>query len=141
MFAEVYSMSAKRVVAVVVFVGVLAGTLVTSQTSDLEILARVGAKTSATVASALPDAHKVAGPLAAFRAGDALPIEERVRVRIQTDKQMTGADVVVAPTAAAGQVRLRGVVQTAEQRRRAIELAEGTVGVDAVIVELAVPES
>ena len=132
-------MSLKRAAAAVVFVGVLAGTLLLSKPTDLDTLTRVGRKAGEKVAAALPDARKVAGPLAAFRAGDALPVEERVRVRIQTDKAMAGADVAVLP-AAAGGVRLRGVVQTGEQKRRAVELARGTAGVEAVVEELAVPE-
>jgi hypothetical protein len=130
-------MSAKRTLAVGLFAAVLAGTLVTSKPSDVEVLARVFAVSRERVASAMPEARKLAGPLAAFRAGDALPVEERVRVRIQTDKQMTGADVSASP--AANGVRLRGIVATAAQRKRAVELAEGTAGVEAVIDELAVP--
>jgi hypothetical protein len=132
-------MSVKRAAAAVICFGLLAGTLVLSKPTDLDVLARVGKKAGEKVSAALPDARKVAGPLAAFRAGDALPVEERVRVRIQTDKQMAGADVTVTPTAAVGEVRLRGVVQTDDQKQRAVELAEGTAGVEKVIAELAVP--
>lgn len=130
----------KRAAAVVVFFGVLAGTFALSKPTDLDVLLRVGRKTAEKVGGGLPDARKVAGPLAVFRAGDALPVEERVRVRIHTDKQMAGADVTVSPTPTAGEVRLRGVVQTGAQKQRAIELAEGTAGVETVVEELAVPE-
>jgi hypothetical protein len=133
-------MTAKRAAAAVAFLGVLTATIVLSKPGDLDILLRVGKKAAEKVQGGLPDARRAAGPLAAFRAGDALPVEERVRVRIQTDKQMAGADVTVVSTATAGEVRLRGVVQTGTQRQRAIELAEGTAGVDKVLEELAVPE-
>jgi osmotically-inducible protein OsmY len=133
-------MTAKRAAAAVAFFGVLAATIVLSKRGDLDILLRVGKKAAEKVQSGLPDARKATGPLAAFRAGDALPVEERVRVRIQTDKQMAGAEVTVVSTSTAGEVRLRGVVQTGNQRQRAIELAEGTAGVDKVLEELAVPE-
>ena len=69
-----------------------------------------------------------------------LPVEERVRVRIDADKGMDGAVVDVLPGAAAGEVKLRGVVDTPQQRKRAADLAAGTVGVDAVVNEIAVPE-
>ncbi|MGL4424495.1 MAG: BON domain-containing protein, partial [Gemmataceae bacterium] len=78
--------------------------------------------------------------LAAFRAGDVLPVEERVRLRIQNDKAMAGTDVSVSATATAGEVRLRGIVQNDEQRQRAATLAEATAGVEKVFVELAIPE-
>jgi osmotically-inducible protein OsmY len=133
-------MSVKRVAAVLAFGVVLAGTFALGKPTDFDVLARVGKKTAEKVKGAMPEARQVAGPLAAFRAGDALPVEERVRVRIQTDKLMTGADVAVSPTATAGEVKLRGLVQTAGQKRRAVELAEGTAGVEKVIEELAVPE-
>jgi len=130
----------KRAAAVMVFFAVLSGTFVLGKPTDFDILVRVGRKTAEKVQGGLPDARKVAGPLAVFRAGDALPVEERVRVRIHTDKQMAGADVAVTPTATTGEVRLRGVVQTNNQKRRAVELAEGTAGVEKVVEELAVPE-
>lgn len=133
-------MTVKRAAAVIIAFSVLAGTVALSKPTDFDILLRVGKKTAEKVQSGLPDARKAAGPLAVFRAGDALPVEERVRVRIQTDKKMTGADVTVMPTATTGEVRLRGVVQTGSQKQRAIELAEGTAGVDKVLEELAVPE-
>jgi hypothetical protein len=133
-------MTAKRVLAVVVFAGVLTGTFAASKPTDFEVLTRVVRTTRDKVHASLPPAHRVAGPLAAFRAGDALPVEERVRVRIQTDKAMAGADVAAVPTPAAGEVRLKGVVASPGQKRRAVELAEGTAGVDRIVDELAVVE-
>ena len=133
-------MISQRAVAVFLFGAVLAGTLITSKPADADILSRAGKKAVAQVRDAMPEARKLAGPLAAFRAGDALPVEERVRVRIQTDKAMLGADVAVVPTATAGEVRLRGIVATHSQKLRAVELAEATAGVSKVLEELAVPE-
>lgn len=133
-------MTAKRTVAVLMFAGVLAGTFAASKPTDADILAKVVRVSGEKVHAALPDARAVAGPLAAFRAGDALPVEERVRVRVQTDKAMTGAEVVAVAAPAVGEVRLKGVVASAAQKRRAVELAEGTAGVEKVIDELAVVE-
>lgn len=133
-------MTLKKSLAIFLFGAVLAGTLVTSKAEDTEILSKVGRTAAERVRGAMPDARRVAGPLAAFRAGDALPVEERVRVRIQTDKAMDGADVTVVAMPAAGEVRLKGIVKDAGQRTRAVELANGTSGVASVINDLAVPE-
>ena len=130
----------KRFLAVSLFLAVIAGTLALSRAEDLNILLKAGRKAREQVSNVMPEGRKLAGPLAAFRAGDALPVEERVRVRIQTDKAMAGADVSVVATANAGEVRLRGIVQGGAQKARALELANGTIGVQAVTEELAVPE-
>jgi hypothetical protein len=131
---------AKRVLGVVAAVAIVGGALAGSKKSDPDTLARVGEVVGHRVKASLPEASKVAGPLAAFRPGDALPVEEKVRVRIRTDKAMAGADVTVAPGATAGEVRLRGVVQNRGQWSRAAELAGETAGVEKVVNELAVPE-
>ncbi len=130
----------KRFLAVSLFLSVIAGTLALSKAQDLNILLKAGRKARDQVSNVMPESRKLAGPLASFRAGDALPVEERVRVRIQTDKAMVGADVSVVATANAGEVRLRGIVQGGAQKARAMELANGTNGVLTVTEELAVPE-
>lgn len=130
----------KRALGSLLFLLILAGTLALSKADDLDILTRAGRKARDQVAAVMPEGRKLAGPLAVFRAGDALPIEERVRVRIQTDKAMMGADVTVATTAKAGEVRLRGTVESTGQKSRAIELANATNGVETVSEELAVVE-
>jgi hypothetical protein len=132
-------MSATRILAGGMFLAILAGTFAMSKPSDVDVLCRIGTTSLDEVRSALPDNGKLAAPLAAFRAGDALPIEERVRVRIQTDKDLTGSEVTVAPTNTAGQVKLKGVVSNVSQKQRAVELAERTAGVTSVIEELAIP--
>jgi osmotically-inducible protein OsmY len=133
-------MNLRKSLAVFLFGGVIVGTLVASKAEDAEILANVGRTAAEKVRGGMPDARRVAGPLAAFRAGDALPVEERVRVRIQTDKAMAGTEVLVVATPAAGEVRLKGFVKDAGQRTRALELANGTSGVTNVLNDLAVPE-
>lgn len=130
----------KRALVGLVWVGIVGGWAAGGKRSDADVLARVGAVVALTAKAALPDASKVAGPFVAFRPGDVLPVEERVRVRIRTDKAMDGADVTVVPGPAAGEVRLRGIVPTAAHRDRAGDLAAGTVGVDTVTNEIAVPE-
>ncbi len=131
---------AKRILGLVLGLGIVGGALAGSKKSDPDTLARVGEVVGQKVKASLPEASKVVGPLAAFKPGDALPVEEKVRVRIRTDKAMAGADVTVSPGAAAGEVRLRGVATNPAQRRRAGELAEQTAGVEKVVNEIAVPE-
>ncbi len=130
----------KRALVIVVWAGMVAAWGFGGKRSDVEVLARVGTAVARQTKAALPDASRVAGPFVAFRPGDALPVEERVRVRIRTDKDTGGADVTVLPGAVPGEVRLRGIVPTPASRARAVELAEGTVGVDRVVDEIAVPE-
>jgi hypothetical protein len=130
-------MSWTRVLAVLAFLSVLGGTLAMSQPGDLAILAKVGSASVRSVRDGLPESAKFGGALSSFHAGDALPVSERVRVRIQTDKDMAGAEVSVVTQA--GQVRLRGVVQSVAQKSRAVELAERTAGVESVVEELATP--
>ena len=137
---EVVIMAWKRAFIVATFVSLLTGTLLTSKPSDVEAMIRIGKKAAGKIESALPEARIAAGPLAAFRAGDVLPIEERVRVRIQTEKAMAGADIVAVAMPTIGEVKLKGIVRDAAQKRRAVEIANSTAGVEVVIDELAVPE-
>lgn len=133
-------MTWRRFLGVLLTLVVVGGALSQGKKSDPDTLARIGEVVGKRMKAALPDASKVAGPLVAFRAGDALPVEEKVRLRVHTDKQMDGADVTVASGTAAGEVRLRGVVKDATQSQRAAQLAGETVGVAKVLNELAVPE-
>ena len=130
----------KRFFAVVLFVAVLGGTLALSKGEDLLILTKAGKKAKEQITNVLPESRRITEPLIAFRPGDVLPIEERVRIRIQTDTAMTNADVFVSPSTNKNEVKLRGIVQTMVQKQRAVELAKTTVGVETVVEELAVPE-
>jgi osmotically-inducible protein OsmY len=133
-------MLGKRVLAVVLFAGVLGGTLALSKAADLGILLKAGRKAHDQVRNVLPESKRFTEPLAAFRVNDIWPVEDRVAVRLQTDKSLQGATITVAGNSAAGAVKLKGVVQTTAQKDRAQELATSTAGVEAVVNELAVPE-
>jgi osmotically-inducible protein OsmY len=61
--------------------------------------------------------------------------ESRVALRLRWDRDMTGADVQVN-SAGPGIVELHGTVADLRQRRRAIELASTTVGVENVLDKL-----
>ncbi|WP_161967440.1 BON domain-containing protein [Fimbriiglobus ruber] len=130
----------KRVLGVAVSIAIVGGAVAGSNKSDPDTLARVGEVVGKKVKGALPETSKVVGPFLAFKPGDSLPVEEKVRIRIRADKKMDGADVTVAPGASAGEVKIRGVVANEAQKRLANELAEGTAGVEKVVNEIAVPE-
>lgn len=131
----------KRILGIIVLIGIVGGAVAGSKKTDPDILASVGAVVGKRVKTSLPDRSKLAGPLTAFKLGDRFPIEEQVRVRIHSDKSMNGESVDVSSGSASGEVRLRGIVSTAALQRRAVEIAEATVGVEKVINEIAVPEN
>jgi|SRR5579884_700289 len=64
-------------------------------------------------------------------------LDSRVALRLRWDSDMTGADVQVRLTAS-GVVELTGSVADLTQRRRAVELAGTTVGVEGVLDRLRV---
>lgn len=110
------------------------------KSSDPDTLAAVGQAVAGQVNNALPDRSRLAGPLTAFKPTDRFPVEEQVRARIHSDKLMAGSAVDVSGGGRPGEVRLRGRVPTAAQRLRAGQLAGETVGIDAVVNELAAGE-
>jgi len=97
---------------------------------DVDGLGRVGKKVMAQARSA-------AGPLRdKFDSGvrGLAGLRERVQSRLQWDRQL--ADVAIEVHVSAAEVELKGSVKTEDQRRRAIELAESTQGVERVIDSL-----
>jgi hypothetical protein len=105
--------------------------------SDGDRLAAVSRLAVGKVREALPAAERVAAPVHALRGGLPQRVEDRVRARLESDKALEGAAFAVS--AEGGVVKLRGVVVSTAARRRAVELAESTVGVEKVVDELAVP--
>jgi len=59
-----------------------------------------------------------------------LGLRQRVQHRLQWDKSLVDTSIEVAVTE--NEVELKGTLKRDEQRRRAIELAESTVGVERV---------
>lgn len=106
--------------------------------SDGEKLASVSRLTFAKVREALPPAAKIAAPVNALRNELPESVEERVKTRLSNDKRLEGVGFAVS--AEGGTVKLQGVVPNATARKRAVALAENTVGVEKVVDELAVPE-
>ncbi|MBX9584418.1 MAG: BON domain-containing protein [Gemmataceae bacterium] len=105
--------------------------------ADGEKLAAVGRVVAAKVRAALPPSL-VDNPVGALRRGLPERVEDRVAARLAADKRLQGVDFAVS--ADGGAVTLRGVVPDAAARRKAVALAENTVGVEKVTDELAVPE-
>ncbi len=127
----------KNTLVILLFLGIVGGALGFSKKSDAEVLTRVGTKSVQKVVEAMPPANQLAGPLAATKTGALLPIEDRVRLRFQTDKALEGTTIIVI--AEGNEVRLRGEVSNVLVRTRAVELAQNTSGVEKVTNELVEP--
>jgi hyperosmotically inducible periplasmic protein len=101
--------------------------------ADGDKLARVGWKVTEKVHALIPSRTPF---------GDALPAgrqsgpEDRVRERFKTDRYLTTAAIEVI--AEGGSIRLRGQVNDEVLKRRAVEIAESTVGVEKVVDEIVV---
>jgi hypothetical protein len=120
--------------------GTVGGIYASSKKTDMDVLAKMGHVVGQKTKGALPSSSHLAGPLTSVRLEGRLPLEEKVQVRIRTDKRMEGTDVTVASGTAPGEVRLRGLVKETDQAQRAVKLAESTSGVTKVIDEIAKPE-
>lgn len=127
----------KNIFVILLFLGIVGGALGFSKKTDAEVLTRVGTKSVQKVVEAMPPASQLAGPLAATKTGALLPIEDRVRLRFQTDKALEGTTITVI--AEGNEVRLRGEVGNVLIRARAVELAQTTSGVEKVTNELVEP--
>ena len=127
----------KKTFVALVFIVIVGGALGFSKSSDAEILTRVGKTGAAKVTGAMPPASQLAGPLAATKTGSLLPVEDRVRLRFQTDKALEGSTITVI--AEGSEIRLRGDVANALILARAVELAQTTSGVEKVTNELVEP--
>jgi hypothetical protein len=107
---------------------------------DTERLAGV-ARAVAAKSEALTGTASVKLPaLPALQANlDELTLEARIGVRLRWDKTLAGTQIQVQ--ARDGVVELRGKVNDLEQRRRAVQLAETTLGAGKVSDQLEVPET
>ena len=64
-------------------------------------------------------------------------VDSRVQLRLRWDKDMAGSEVMVS-LAGPGVVELSGTIVDLPQRRRAVELAQTTVGVESVLDRLTI---
>lgn len=100
---------------------------------DADCLARIGRQTMAKAETLTDEANgRVNAGLHALRAGDPEPgVEARVSERLRWDKELHAAKITVRLVE--NGVELRGKVANAEQRKRAVELARSTLGVENVV--------
>jgi osmotically-inducible protein OsmY len=129
----------RQIVAVLILIAlfvVLVGSRF--QHSDGDRLTAISRLAVGKVREGLPPAAKMAGPFHALRKQFPEQLEDRVKARLESDKRFAGVEFVVAADGAT--VTLRGVVPDARTRRRALAVAENTVGVEKVVDEVAVPE-
>ena len=132
-------MSSKRILSLILTGIIVATALSQSKKSDLDVLADIGQAIGFKARKSFPEQGFVSKPIGAMRASNVLPLEEKVRMRIQMDKSMEAIEINVLPGDIPGEVRLRGIVQDRGQVDRAMELSNATVGVSKTINELAVP--
>jgi osmotically-inducible protein OsmY len=98
---------------------------------DTEAMTRIGKKLAA-----------VAGEIQENLGGgwqglyDGMSLEARIAARLHWDRNL--ADSVLHVKATGTEIELKGSVQTHEQKRRAVELAETTAGVERVTDDLEV---
>ena len=99
---------------------------------DTERLGRIGRKVSEKFDDMTGGADgKLAQSFHAMRANwDDVALDARVMARLRWDKTLADAQIQVS--ASGGTVELKGTVNHLEQRRRAVELAESTAGVEQV---------
>jgi osmotically-inducible protein OsmY len=108
---------------------------------DAERMARVGRKltTRAEALTADQDGGLKKGWQAVRDGWQGTTLAGRVAARLRWDKKL--ADSQIQTSAAGTTVELRGAVHDLEQRRRALDLAESTTGVEKVTnaLEIAAP--
>lgn len=106
---------------------------------DADCLGRIGQKSLVRAEALTGDANdRLTAGWQAMRGEKDVPPAGRVAMRLQWDKELPGAEITVH--ASAEGVELRGKVRSAEQRQRAVELAQTTSGVEAVKDALEVAE-
>ena len=105
--------------------------------SDGEALSSISRLTVGKVRNALPPAERIAAPVNALRCELPDSLDLRVKARLSTEKSLEGMDFAVVSEGT--EVKLRGIVPDSASRRRAVELAQNTLGVGSVVDELAVP--
>src|SRR5438309_903169 len=108
-------------------------------TQDTERLARVGKLTLDKVQALADDNAKMFSGLPPLhRDGSEQGLDARVAARLHWEKSL--ADAKIEVSVKDGKVELKGKVADQTQRRRAVELAESTVGADLVVDLLESPE-
>jgi hypothetical protein len=121
-------LSKNRFVALVVFVLFVLG----CNSSDQDHLARAAGKAREKIKSASGESGR--GLTTGWQS---MALDARVSARLRWDKTLSNEQIQVQ--AAGGVIELKGAVHDLIQRRRAVELAESTVGTEQVVDLLEVP--
>jgi hypothetical protein len=100
---------------------------------DTECLGSIGRKLTDRALAATARFREKIDSVKWFRGGSD-NIQERVSLRLRWEKLLADTNIEVVATGK--EIELKGNVKTAEQRTRAIELAEATAGVERVLVSL-----
>ncbi len=103
---------------------------------DTESLASIGRKLADRAGAATAGCREKLDGLKS--AGGAASVQDKVTRRLRWEKVL--ADAVIEVVANGDEMELKGTVKNAEQRTRATELAETTVGVGRVLVSLTVAD-
>jgi hypothetical protein len=106
---------------------------------DADHLARIGRKTASRAEALRTNTGNPAVPgLQMLRSSmEELTLDARVSARLRWDKDLAALPITVKANGAV--VELSGVVRDLNQRRRAVDLAQTTVGVDKVVDGLSLP--
>jgi osmotically-inducible protein OsmY len=104
---------------------------------DTERLARIGKRVAARAEALTADCQAGLGT-SWSGAGSAVGVGSRVAARIRWDKDL--AELTIQVHATGSTVELKGTVRELAQRRRAVELAESTTGVEKVNDRLQISE-
>jgi osmotically-inducible protein OsmY len=95
---------------------------------DTEALTRIGQKVQSRAEAVTGDLKSTTA--ASWHIVGDFGVDARVAARLRWDKELAGAAIDVLSSGTG--VELRGKVTTFEQRRRAVMLAESTMGVEGV---------
>lgn len=116
----------------------LTGSILGCDTQDTERINRLGKLTVDKVQSLAGDNSKLFSGLQPLRRDGEQGLDARVAARLHWEKSLADAQIEVSIKD--GKVELKGKVTDLTQRRRAVELAESTVGADRVVDLLEAPE-
>jgi osmotically-inducible protein OsmY len=100
---------------------------------DTECLSNIGRKIMDRAGTATASCRQKFDGLKSLRAGSD-SLQDRVLQRLRWEKML--ADAPIEVVVIGKDIELKGSVKTAEQRARAVEVAESTLGVDRVLVSL-----
>jgi hypothetical protein len=109
---------------------------------DAAHLAQIGRQTAAKVGTLAggPEGRLAVGWQAVHsQGGGTAALEARVAARLRWEKTL--AEIPLQIQATGRVIELKGTVPTLAQRRRAVELAESTVGVERVVDALELPNA